>query len=50
MTGKPHPDAEFLADNLLTVFLDKEYIRYEDLYKKDNTTFEVVASGHEKTS
>lgn len=46
MTGKPHPDAEVLANNLLTVFLDKGYIKYEQLYRKDK----VEASKSEKTS
>ena len=34
MTGKPHPDAQILADNLLKDFLERGYIKNEDLYKK----------------
>lgn len=30
-TGKPHPDLQILADNLLRDFIDKKYITDEDL-------------------
>ena len=50
MTGKPHPDAQFLADNLLAIFLEKEFIDYENLYKKDKATFKLVDSRSEETS
>ena len=33
MTGKSHPDAQYLANNLLQEFLDRKYIKYEQLYK-----------------
>ena len=35
MTGKAHPDAMVLANNLLNEFLERKYINYTDLYGKD---------------
>ena len=46
MTGKPHPDAQYLTDNLLQEFLDRNYIQYEQLYKRDK----VEVSGSKETS
>ena len=35
MTGKPHPDAQFLADGLLQEFIDRGYCTYEDITKTE---------------
>lgn len=37
MTGKPHPDIMKLANDLLFEFEERNYIKYEDLYRKENT-------------
>lgn len=40
MTGKPHPDAMFLADELLNDFLERGYIKYEELYNRSKVVSE----------
>lgn len=50
MTGKSHPDAMILANNLLNEFLERDYIKYETLYNKHNDSSEMMDPGYEKTS